>query len=129
MAERSTAARPRAEKAPDRSAPLIRSGLDVLAFGFAIFDRDLELVACNSAFRSLRGYPPALCRPGTGIVEFYRFNALRGDYGPGDPEEQARSRLARVRRREPHELEYQLASGQTLSVRYAPIAQGGMVLA
>ena len=129
MAERSTTARPRREKAPGRTAPLVRSGLDVLDFGFAIFDHDLKLVACNSAFRSLRDYPPALCRPGTEVVEFYRFNAQRGDYGPGDPEEQARSRLARVRRREPHELEYQLASGQTLSVRYAPIAHGGMVLA
>ena len=114
---------------PDKSASLLRAGLDLLTFGFAIFDRSLKLVASNTAFRTLRGYPAALCKPGTGIVEFYRFNAERGDYGPGDPEEQARSRVDRIRRRQPHELEYKLASGQILDVRYTPIAHGGMVLA
>ncbi len=37
--------------------------------------------------------------------------------------------LERVRRREPHELEYELPSGQILNVRYTPIAHGGLVLA
>ncbi len=116
-------------KAPDESATLIRAGLDLLTFGFAIFDRDLKLVANNRAFRTLRGYPSAMCKPGTGIVEFYRYNAQRGDYGPGNADVQAQSRLERVRRREPHELEYKLASGQVLNVRYTPIAHGGLVLA
>ena len=75
--------------APDAEALLLRAGLDTLTFGFAIFDRDLKLVASNRAFRTLRGYPAALCKPGTELVEFYRFNAERGDYGPGDAEAQA----------------------------------------
>ena len=97
-------------------------------FGFAIFDRDLRLVASNRAFRTLRGYPAALCKPGTELIAFYRFNAERGDYGPGDAEQQAKSRLNRVREREPHALEYRAASGQMLSVRYAPIDNDGLVL-
>src|SRR5512132_1356233 len=92
-------------QAPDNPALLIRAGLDTLNFGFAIFDSDLKLVASNKAFRTLRGYPPALCKPGTEIIEFYRFNAERGDYGPGDVEAHAKSRLNRVRKRQPHELE------------------------
>jgi len=107
---------------------LVRAGLDALDFGFAIFDQDLELVACNRAFRTLRGYPAALCRPGTPIVEFYRFNAERGDYGPGDIELHAQSRLVRVRARQPHELEHATVTGQVLLVRYAPIDHGGLVL-
>ena len=90
--------------------------------------RTLKLVAANKAFAALRGYPSALCRPGTDIIEFYRFNAERGDYGPGDAEAQAMSRMERVRERQPHELEYELASGRILNIRYAPIAQGGLVL-
>ncbi len=69
---------------PDALPPLVRAGLDTLDFGFAIFDGDLNLAACNKAFRTLRGYPAALCKRGTALVEFYRFNAARGDYGPGD---------------------------------------------
>jgi class 3 adenylate cyclase/PAS domain-containing protein len=114
--------------APDNPALLIRAGLDTLNFGFAIFDSDLKLVASNKAFRTLRGYPAALCKPGTEIIEFYRFNAERGDYGPGDVEEHARSRLNRVRKRQPHELEYELASGQILNVQYTPIIHDGLVL-
>ena len=108
--------------------PFLRAGLDTLDFGFAIFDRDLRLVACNRAFRTLRGYPAALCKPGTELIAFYRFNAERGDYGPGDVEKQAKSRLSRVRKREPHSLQYEAASGQILSVQYTPIVDDGLVL-
>ena len=110
------AARVTRKSAPNRRTgfeldPLVRAGLDTLDFGFAIFDRNLALVACNRAFRTLRGYPAALCRSGTALVEFYRFNAKRGDYGPGDAEAHAQTRLARVRTRKAHELEYTLPSG------------------
>jgi class 3 adenylate cyclase/PAS domain-containing protein len=115
-------------KAPDEPASLIRAGLDTLNFGFAIFDRDLKLVASNKAFRTLRDYPATLCKPGTDLIEFYRFNAERGDYGPGDVEVHAKSRLKRVRARQPHELEYELASGQILNVQYTPIVHDGLVL-
>ena len=102
--------------------------LDALSFGFSIFDRDLKLVACNRAFGALRGYPIALCIPGTSIIEFYRYNAERGDYGPGDAETLAEARLERVRRRQPHEIEYEVASGRILNIRYTPIVKSGLVL-
>ncbi len=107
---------------------LLRSGLEVLNVGIAVFDRDLTLVACNEAFGELRGYPAALCRPGTAMAELLRFNAERGDYGPGDVEKHVRSRLQRVRKFEPHELEYQLATGRILNIRYHPIGGDGLLL-
>ena len=127
MAKRDFKSSPTMLSPSDQPAPLLRAGLDTLRFGFAIFDRDLKLVASNKAFRTLRGYPAALCKPGTEIIEFYRFNAERGDYGPGDVEAQARERLDRVRARQPHELEYESGSGQILSVQYTPV-QDGLVL-
>ena len=86
-------------RAEDRAAQFLRAVLDTLDFGFAIFDRNLRLVASNKAFRTLRGYPASLVRPGTEIVELYRYNARRGDYGSGDVEAHALSRLDRVRGR------------------------------
>jgi class 3 adenylate cyclase/PAS domain-containing protein len=115
-------------KADAKSAALMDAGLDALDFGFAIFDRNLKLVTGNKAFATLRGYPDRLCRPGTDIIEFYRFNAERGDYGPGDAEAQAMSRMERIRGGNPHELEYELATGRILNIRYAPIASGGLVM-
>jgi class 3 adenylate cyclase len=128
MDKRIAFSEPSQDKASSDRTSLLRAGFDVLTFGFAIFDSDLKLVASNTAFRSLRGYPAALCRPGTALIEFYRFNAERGDYGPGEVETHARSRAERVGKRHPHELEYTLSSGQILSVQYTPIAHGGMVL-
>jgi class 3 adenylate cyclase/PAS domain-containing protein len=113
---------------PVKPGSMIDAGLNALNVGFAIFDKDLKLVASNRAFRTLRGYPLTLTKPGTDIIEFYRFNAERGDYGPGDAEAQAISRIERVRERKAHELEYELSDGRILNIRYAPIMQGGLVL-
>jgi len=107
---------------------IVGAGLDALDFGFAIFDRNLKLVTSNKAFAELRGYPATLCKPGTDIIELYRFNAERGDYGPGDAEAQAMSRMERVREGQPHQLEYELADGQILNIRYAPVLGGGLIL-
>ena len=127
------AARVTRKSAPNRhpgagAGSLVHAGLDTLDFGFAIFDDALRLVTHNRAFRTLRGYPAPLCRPGTELIEFYRYNARRGDYGPGDVELHAQSRLVRIRARQPHELEYTTSAGQVLLVRYTPIEQGGLVL-
>lgn len=112
----------------DDVAPLIRASLDALSFGFAVFDKDLKLVASNKAFQALRSYPSALCKPGTEIAELYRFNAERGDYGPGDIEDHVGSRLSRARQFQQHDLEYELATGRTLSIRYSPVAGEGLLL-
>ena len=70
---RSNAAR--ASQSQDKSTLLIRARLDTLEFGFAIFDPELRLVTSNKPFCTLRGYPAALCKPGTELVDFHRFNA------------------------------------------------------
>jgi PAS domain S-box-containing protein len=113
---------------PSEAEVLLRAALDALPLGFAVFDQDLRLVARNRAFRSLRGYPSALCRPGLPIEALYRFNAERGDYGPGRVEAHVASRLARARRRRPYELEYALATGRVLNIRYRPLPMGGLLL-
>lgn len=119
-----------AERARADPEGLLHSGLDVLRFGLAVFDRDLKLVTCNRAFGELRGYPPALCKPGTQIAKLYRFNAERGDYGPGDIETHVKSWLSRVRKVEPCEfqVEDELATGRILNIRYQPIAGDSLLL-
>jgi class 3 adenylate cyclase/PAS domain-containing protein len=128
MAKRSPPVAVAPLKAPLKPVALIDEGLDALNLGFAIFDQNLKLVANNKSFSELRGYPVELLQPGTDIIELYRFNAERGDYGPGDAEAQAMSRIERVRERMPHELEYELADGRILNIRYSPTVNGGLVL-
>ena len=128
MAKQATKSAAPPLKVTSKTESLLGAGLDALSLGFAIFDGHLKLVANNHAFCALRGYPISLCKPGTDIIEFYRFNAERGDYGPGDAEAHAMSRMQRVRERQPHELEYELSTGRILNIQYIPIPQGGLVL-
>jgi adenylate cyclase len=114
--------------APQHVDPLVRIALDALSFGFAVFDEHLKLVTCNKAFRELRGYPAALCNAGATIADLYRFNAGRGDYGPGDIDDHIEARLVRARSGRSHALEYEVSSGRILSVRYTPLAPGGLLL-
>ena len=130
MANRAPRGDPATLNTPQMSPSHLRAGLDTLDFGFAIFDRNLKLVACNTAFRMLRGYPAAMCKPGAGLVEFYRFNARRGDYGPGDAELHAEvAPEPGPRATFPTSSNMHLPSGQILNVRYTPITHGGLVLA
>ncbi len=128
MAKRNSKATSTNPRTSDEVTQLVRAGLDVLSFGFGVFDKDLKLVASNKAFGKLRGYPATLCKPGTEITEFYRFNAERGDYGPGDIEAHVKSRLTRARKLRPDELEYELATGRILNIRYTPISRDGLLL-
>lgn len=106
----------------------LRSCLDELSFGFAVFDDHLDLVWCNKPFRELRSYPAVLCTPGTHISEFFRFNAERGDYGPGDTGDQVQARVDAAANGGPRELEYELTTGRILNIRYHPHAKSGLVV-
>ena len=95
MAKRSSSGAVVSLKAPPKAKALVDEGLDALNLEFTIFDQNLKLVANNKTFSELRKYPVELLQPGTDIIELYRFNAERGDYGPGDVEAQAPMAAAR----------------------------------
>ncbi len=106
----------------------ILAGLDQLSEGFAIFDRDLRLKMCNRRYHELRDLPESLCRPGVLLADIYRYNAERGDYGPGDANAQVIERIDDLNRWQPREVEVQLGNGRTLVARYRPLTGTGMVV-
>ena len=56
-----------------------------------------------------------------------RVNAVRGEYGPGDPDEQVRTRLDLARKAEPHMFERIRPDGTVIEVRGTPIPGGGFI--
>ncbi len=106
---------------------LIRAGLDRLNEGFGIFDAGFELVYCNRLFGKLRDYPEALCQPGTPLPSMLRFNAERGDLGPGVVDDLVAARLAEVSD-EDHEMEREMANGRILNIRYQHLDDGGLTV-
>ncbi|MBE3638216.1 hybrid sensor histidine kinase/response regulator [Mangrovicoccus algicola] len=110
-----------------RADELVQAGLDHIDQGITIFDRDLRLVGWNRRFLDLLGFPEDLAYAGAPFEIFIRHNAERGEYGPGDPQEQTRFRVERARRFEPHLFERPRPDGRILRVEGVPMTTGGFV--
>jgi len=103
-------------------------GLELLDVGVAIFDKETRLVFANPAFRALRRYPDEVCREGVTLEALLRFNAERGDFGPGDAGAQVAERLAEIHETEQREIEREMADGQVLRIRYRRTGSGGLLV-
>ena len=103
------------------------AALDFIDQGFSLIDRELRLVACNKAFVELLDFPPALAVAGTPFERFIRYNAERGDYGPGDADVLVAERVAAARRFEPHEFERARPNGTIVHVRGVPVPGVGFI--
>jgi PAS domain S-box-containing protein len=110
------------------SQDLIERGFDLLNIGVGIFDASMTLVYCNSAFKSLRRYPDDICRPGVTLTELLRYNAERGDFGPGDVDSHVSDLLAEIQAADTRERERKMADGQILGITYRQIASGGLMV-
>lgn len=123
----SSAAAATGEEALRQSKALLDDILEYMDQGISVVDIDLRMVASNRRFRELLGFPEWLCEPGTPMEAFARYNAERGDYGPGDVEEQVRSRVELARRFEPHRFERERSDGTVLDIRGIPVPGRGFV--
>jgi PAS domain S-box-containing protein len=104
------------------------SALDHLREGFAIFDRQLHLRACNARFATLAGYRPGLCRPGISAADLARDSAARGDLAGNGIEVAVDAHLARLGGREAVSFEQHRADGTVLSVTITPLSDSGVLL-
>ena len=110
-----------------RYREMLSAGLDLLDQGVTVFDADLRLVAWNKTFLQLLDFPESLARPGVSFETFIRYNAERGDYGPGDVEQQVAERVARARDFQTHITERVRPNGQILSIRGFPLPHQGFI--
>jgi PAS domain S-box-containing protein len=96
--------------------------------GISLFDADLHLTAHNSQFRQLLHFPDALfAQPVVTFEDVIRYNAERGEYGPGDTQQQIADIMARARDFRPHLIERTRPDGTVLEVRGMPQPDGGFV--
>lgn len=94
----------------------------------SLFDANLRLVAHNAQFRHLMDLPDALFeKPGVGFEDIIRYNVARGEYGPGDPEQQFAAIVDRARNFTPHNVERVRPNGVALDIRGMPLPGGGFV--
>jgi len=119
--------RKRAEEALAEQAALLQVTLEHMGDGIALFDSKLRLIVHNRAVlryfdmseEDLKKHPTA--------DSIIRYRAMRGDYGPGDPEDHIRSNLESIHSREPHKLERALSDGTFVEIHHNPLADGRLV--
>ncbi|AKJ27361.1 PAS-domain containing protein [Caldimonas brevitalea] len=116
-----------AERALRESKQVLENTFEHMDQGISITDRQMRLVGMNRRCRELFDFPEWLCQPGTPFSAFMRYNAERGDYGPGDIEEQVRERVALASRFEPHLFQRERPDGTVIEVRGSPLPGGGFV--
>lgn len=111
----------------DESADLMLEGLDHIDQGVTIFDADLKLVAWNNRFLEMLNFPEILAFEGADFASFIRHNALRGEYGAGDVEQQVAERVNNALKFEKHKFERTNADGRILQVAGTPLRRGGFM--
>jgi PAS domain S-box-containing protein len=110
-----------------RNSAVLSATLENMDQGISVVDSNLCLLACNRRFAELLDFPLSLTLPGTPFEAFTRYNAERGEYGPGDIDEQVGARVALAGRFEAHRFRRVRPNGVVLEIVGSPMPDGGFV--
>ncbi|AOA59499.1 PAS domain-containing hybrid sensor histidine kinase/response regulator [Acinetobacter larvae] len=106
---------------------LIMTMIDHMTQGVSVVDENMCLVAWNNQYLKLFDYPQNLVYVGCPIADLIRYNAERGECGPGSIEEHVRKRINWMVKGSAHEFERIRKDGRVIQMRGNPIQGGGFV--
>lgn len=110
------------------SKGLLAATLENIDPGVSVVDHNLRLAAWNSRYLELFAYPAELVYVGAPVSELIRYNANRGDCGPGEVESHVARRLEHMRRGKVHSFERVRPDGRVLKTVGGPMPGGGYVM-
>ncbi|RZG68390.1 response regulator [Acinetobacter bouvetii] len=106
---------------------LIMTMIDHMTQGVSVVDENMCLVAWNNQYLKLFDYPKDIVYVGCPIADLIRYNAERGECGPGSVEEHVRKRIHWMQVGSSHEFERIRKDGRVIQMRGNPIEGGGFV--
>jgi PAS domain S-box-containing protein len=109
------------------SRQLLQATMENVAQGISVVDANMRVVAWNRRYLELLGYPDGMVHIGRPVADLIRWNAERGELGPGDPEVQVEKRLAHMRAGTAYTFQRTRRSGRVLSISGQPMSAGGYV--
>lgn len=95
--------------------------------GISLLDAELKVVVFNDRFLEMLGFPADRFQFGDPFEKFIRFNAERGEYGPGDIDDLVEHRVSLARQSQPHQFERTRPDGTVISIKGTPLPGGGFV--
>jgi diguanylate cyclase (GGDEF)-like protein/PAS domain S-box-containing protein len=95
--------------------------------GLTIVDRELSLRFVNRRAQELLDLAPEFFKDGVTLEDIFRHNAERGEYGPGDPDQQVGERIELATRFEFHDFTRTRPDGTAIRIQGTPLKQGGFV--
>ena len=104
-----------------QKSTILESTLENMGQGISMVDADLRVIAFNQKFLELLEFPPDKFKLGYHMREAFRFNAERGEYGPGDVEQQVNERLELARKFDPHQFERVRPDGTVIRIHGSPL--------
>jgi signal transduction histidine kinase len=107
---------------------LLRTTIDHFPGGICVLSKDLTVKMTNTRFYELFDLPEDTFPPGCNFVNILRYNAERGEYGPGDPEQIAAERSSHMRLFIEHVFDRPTTAGRIIEARTSPSPGGGCVL-
>lgn len=111
---------------PSSSNSISANLLDELPGGFCAFDADFNLIVSNEKMRTLLEQKNT--NPIRTLEDFFRQNALDGDYGSGDIEHQVLSRLRLAKKATPFAYDKSFPDGRVFEFKGHAPQNGGYIL-
>lgn len=112
------------DEAPSAEVIPLAEAVEAIDVGLAIVDAERRIILMNTAFRESLELPADAVPAGTAVVDAVRAAALRGVYGPGDPDAQVAAVMAADRSR-PGRLRRRKYGGRSFDLYNAPLSGGG----
>jgi PAS domain S-box-containing protein len=106
---------------------LLQATMENVTQGISVVDAEMRIVAWNRRYLELFGYPDGLVYVGRPVADIIRWNAERGELGPGEPEAHIEKRLSRMRAGIPYSFQRTRPSGRVYSIHGQPMSGGGYV--
>ncbi|MPT48666.1 MAG: hybrid sensor histidine kinase/response regulator [Sphingobium sp.] len=110
------------------SKGLLAATLENIDPGVSVIDHHQRLMAWNSRYLDLFKYPKELVYVGAPVSELIRYNATRGECGPGEVDSHVARRLGHMRRGTVHSFERMRPDGRVLKTVGGPMPGGGYVM-
>ncbi|WP_246261661.1 EAL domain-containing protein [Azoarcus taiwanensis] len=120
--------RKKIEREIERQNQILASIIENIPCGVSLFDKDFRLLAYNEELKAVLGLPDELfADQSTTLIDFFEYNARRGEYGEGDPDEIVRQLTERARDPQPHSFERVRPDGRVIHIRGQPLPDGSFV--